>query len=83
MKVVVPGNPNLLGNTPEEIVDALKEMGFLASEGGGEDDDYLAHLERVVAERYGARAAGGSRAERAEQVVLALVDGGQLELLED
>ncbi|HEY8418589.1 MAG TPA: hypothetical protein VIK93_11205 [Limnochordales bacterium] len=83
MKVAVRGNARLLGNTPEEIIAGLWELGFLVPEGASAQD-YLHHLERVLAERHGVRIpADIAPAERAERVVLALVETGQLDLLED
>ncbi|HEY8496305.1 MAG TPA: hypothetical protein VIK98_04635 [Limnochordales bacterium] len=83
MKVAVRGNPQVLGNTPEEILAGLLELGFLAPEGASLEA-YVDHLEQVLADQHGIRVPKGvSPDERAERIVLGLVETGQLDLLED
>jgi len=83
LKVAVRGDARVLGNTPEEIIAGLWELGFLAPEGASAQE-YQRHLERSLAERHGVHIpAGLAAAERAERIVLALVQTGQLDLLED
>ncbi|OUN00277.1 MAG: hypothetical protein BAA04_09185 [Firmicutes bacterium ZCTH02-B6] len=73
----------MLGNTPEEILAGLLELGFLAPEGAALEA-YLNHLEQVLADQHGIRVpAGAAPGERAERLVLGLVESGQLDLLED
>lgn len=83
MKVAVRGNVQFLGNTPEEIIEGLLDLGFLAPSGASVQD-YLTHLEQVLAEEHGLRIPQGlSAPERAERIVLGLVEAGRLDLLED
>jgi len=83
LKVAVRGNPQVLGNTPEEILAGLLELGFLAPEGASLEA-YVDHLEKVLADKHGIRVPkGASPDERAERIVLGLVETGQLDLLED
>jgi len=83
LKVAVRGNPQVLGNTPEEILAGLLELRFLAPEGASLEA-YVDHLEQVLADQHGIRVPKGvSPDERAERIVLGLVETGQLDLLED
>ncbi|HLT58044.1 MAG TPA: hypothetical protein VKZ69_04650 [Limnochordales bacterium] len=84
MKVAVRGNPQVLGNTPEEILADLLELGFHAPKAGAGMEAYVAHLEQLLAQDHGIRIpAGIAPEERAERIVLGLVEAGQLDLLED
>lgn len=83
MKVQIPGTPNILGNTGEEILQALLEAGFMEPD-TTELEAYLEYLEQQVAERFDVQLDGDGDLEgRAAEVMYALADAGELDMLED
>lgn len=83
MKVQIPGTPNILGNDGVEILQALLEAGFMEPE-AKDLDEYVAFLEKAVAERFDVQLDGDGDLEgRAEEVLYALAEAGELDVLED
>lgn len=83
MKVQIPGTPNILGNTGEEILQALLEAGFMEPD-TTELDRYVEYLEKQVAERFAVQLDGtGDLEGRAAEVLYALAEAGELDMLED
>src|SRR5690606_41776625 len=82
-KVAVRGDPQVLGTTPEDILAGRLALGVPAPEGASLEA-YVDYLEKVLADKHGIRVPkGASPDERAERIVLGLVETGQLDLLAD
>lgn len=82
MKVQVPGTPQMLGNTPEEIMEGLIELGFMEPPSSSVEE-YVAHLEAQLAARFDVELERvGSVEDRAEAVINALAELGELDVLE-
>lgn len=83
MKVQLRGTPQMLGNTPEEIMEGLIALGFMNPPSQAVEE-YVAHLEKELAHRFERKLeAEGDLADRAAAVVWALAELGQLDVLED
>lgn len=82
MKVQIPGTPQMLGNTPDEIMEGLMELGFMEPPSGAVEE-YVAHLEEQLASRFDVELDRvGSVEDRAEAVINALAELGELDVLE-
>src|SRR5690606_2554316 len=83
VKVQIPGRPQLLGNTPEEILEGLMELGFMDPPSSS-PESYVEHLAGQLSSRFGVEVdRDGDLADRAEAVIYALASVGQLDVLED
>lgn len=83
MKVQIPGKPQMLGNTPEEIMEGLIELGFM-NPPSDSVEQYVAHLESELASRFDTKLDGdGELEDRAEAVIHAFAELGELDVLED
>lgn len=82
VKVQIPGTPQLLGNTPEEIVEGLLELKFMDPPSDSVEE-YVDHLESQLAARFEvALDRGGDLEDRAEAIIQALAELGELDVLE-
>lgn len=83
MKVQIPGTPNILGNTGVEILEALLEDGFMEPK-VSELEQYVAFLEKTIADRFDMELDADSDLEgRAQDVLYAFAEAGELDVLED
>lgn len=83
MKVQIPGTSRMLGNTPEEILEGLIELGFMEPPSASLDE-YVDHLTGQLASRFDVQLdSGGDVSDRAEAVIYALAELGELDVLED
>lgn len=83
MKVQIPGTPQLLGNTPEEIMEGLIELGFMDPPATSVEA-YVEHLAEQLNTRFDVQVAGGGDViGRAEEIINALAELGELDVLED
>src|SRR5690606_28244654 len=83
VKVQIPGGPQLLGKTPEEILEGLMELGFMDPPSSS-PASYVEHLAGQLSSRFGVEVdRDGDLADRAEAVIYALASVGQLDVLED
>lgn len=83
MKVQIPGTPQMLGNTPEEIMEGLIELGFMDPPSGSVEE-YVEHLAEQLNSRFDVQLDGdGDLTDRAEKIIHALAELGELDVLED
>lgn len=83
MKVQIPGTPNIYGNTGVEILTALLDVSFMDPK-TDKLEEYVAHLESQVEARFNVKLdADGDLEGRAVEVLYALADEGELNVLED
>lgn len=83
MKVQVRGTTQMLGNTPVEVMEGLLSLGFM-SPSVRSVEEYVAYLETELASRFDRKLeSAGDLAERAEAVIRAFAELGQLDVLED
>ena len=82
MKVQIPGTPQMLGNTPEEIMEGLIELRFMDPPSAALEE-YIEHLESQLATRFDVELDGdGELEDRAEEIIQALAELGELDVLE-
>ncbi|MFO7265011.1 MAG: hypothetical protein FWJ73_01755 [Limnochordales bacterium] len=83
MKVQVRGTTQMLGNTPVEVMEGLLSLGFM-NPSVRSVEEYVAYLETELASRFDRKLeSAGDLAERAEAVIRAFAELGQLDVLED
>jgi len=73
----------MLGNTPVEVMEGLLSLGFM-NPSVRSVEEYVAYLETELASRFDRKLeSAGDLAERAEAVIRAFAELGQLDVLED
>jgi len=83
VKVQVRGTTQMLGNTPVEVMEGLLSLGFM-NPSVRSVEEYVAYLETELASRFDRKLeSAGDLAERAEAVIRAFAELGQLDVLED
>lgn len=83
LKIQLVGTTRMLGNTPEEIVQGMLEQGYM-DPSTDDVEAYLVHLEEQAAARFDFEADTTLPFDaRCEQVIVALSEAGELDILED
>jgi hypothetical protein len=73
----------MLGNTPVEVMEGLLSLGFM-NPSVRSVEEYVAYLETELASRFDRKLeSADDLAERAEAVIRAFAELGQLDVLED